>query len=36
MRKSPLVRDDTFVNAMIQRYTQRVAEADTATWTTQW
>jgi hypothetical protein len=28
MRKSPLVRDDTFVNAMIQRYTQRVAEAD--------
>jgi hypothetical protein len=28
MRKSPLVRDDTFVNAMIQRYTQTVREED--------
>jgi hypothetical protein len=28
MRKSPLVRDDTFVNAMLQRYTQTVRELD--------
>ncbi len=28
MRKSPLVRDDTFVNAMIQRYTQTVHEVN--------
>jgi endonuclease YncB( thermonuclease family) len=28
MRKSPLVRDDTFVNAMLQRYTQTVREMD--------